>query len=341
MITSNCVVCNCLFEKNSSTQKVCCLECKIKWRKIRDKNNQLKKNLNKISAVCQFCNNNFEFTPRKNRKNRIFCSRSCASKNYIEKGTFDAWRLRKNEKTGKDIPCDECGKLNYVTLCYLLKQEHHFCDRDCLSSFLSKKFSGSGNPMFNKPLSTESKQKQLNTLYKNHKVKNAFALAKRRTKSKPQIEIYDFIIENEFFDFCIEKRVICDQKEYYADIISFSRKLIIEFNGGYFHCDPRLYCDSYFNELKKKSAAAIWEEDLIRLNNLQISGYNIFVVWEYDFLHNKLHVLNELLRWINEEKNSNVLRSSVDLADVKSGELLETSKITNATVELETVNANA
>lgn len=57
-------------------------------------------------------------------------------------------------------------------------------------------------------------------------------------------------------------------------------KLLIEFNGDYWHCNPAKFSADYYNEAMSKSAADIWEYDLQKKIGAENIGYKVFTVWE-------------------------------------------------------------
>lgn len=71
--------------------------------------------------------------------------------------------------------------------------------------------------------------------------------------------------------------------QYICDIYIQKHNLIIEFNGDYWHCNPKKYSPDYLHPHKKKTAKDIWEEDKIRIDKIKKYGYNLEVIWESDF----------------------------------------------------------
>ena len=71
--------------------------------------------------------------------------------------------------------------------------------------------------------------------------------------------------------------------KYICDIYIKELNLIIEFNGDYWHCNPKKYKEDYFHPHKKKTAKEIWKEDKIRVDNIKKYGYNLMIIWERDF----------------------------------------------------------
>jgi G:T-mismatch repair DNA endonuclease (very short patch repair protein) len=61
-----------------------------------------------------------------------------------------------------------------------------------------------------------------------------------------------------------------------------------------------MFNDDFYNKTLKKYAKEIRQNDLIRQNELHILGYNVLVVWEYDWKHNKLLVLEQIKKFLND-----------------------------------------
>mgnify|MGYP003338908119 FL=1 len=155
------------------------------------------------------------------------------------------------------------------------------------------------NPMLGKKEHPSVRQKIKDTLLKKYGITNAFALAKHTSLSKPQKEIIDFLKKNTNYT------ILCDypiynkeNKLYKVDILIKELNLIIEFNGSYWHTDPRLYKEDFFMKKKKKFAKEIWQDDEKRIKNLLDMSYKVRVIWEIDYKKDKDRILLEL---INEQ----------------------------------------
>jgi hypothetical protein len=81
---------------------------------------------------------------------------------------------------------------------------------------------------------------------------------------------------------------------YVVDMIT--DMLIIEFNGTYWHADPRRYKAEDILKFPNGDVLAetIWEKDANRTEYLNQLGYQVFVIWETDWKHDKTAVINEL-----------------------------------------------
>lgn len=77
------------------------------------------------------------------------------------------------------------------------------------------------------------------------------------------------------------------KKWFFPDGIVFGR-VVIEFNGNYWHRDPKMY---EANEENK----AIWEHDQKRYERLNKLGYSVVLVWEDDYNKNKKKIIEDLV----------------------------------------------
>jgi hypothetical protein len=129
---------------------------------------------------------------------------------------------------------------------------------------------GSGNPMFGRKNSEEVLDKSRRTLLQNHGVTNAFFLSKHRTVSKAQQEIIDHLSSSiPAAQFEGEKLFHGGTHKYCIDIFSDKAKMVVEYNGDYWHCNPIKYSGSFYHPLKKKYAEQIWAEDAERMSVMQ------------------------------------------------------------------------
>lgn len=314
MFSKVCQICNIVFEARVSNKQCCSVEClKAKGKQKSRLCYAQKSRLIRKSAICVTCNRTFDYRFRQDRGERKFCSRSCASKYYISTGVYDVWKHKSLPKRGAELKCLNplCLNMVYVPPRMLKANKSRTCSFSCEQQYFSLLFAGDKNPMFGKRLSISQKAKQKATLEKNHPgVTNAFQLGKRRTKSKAQIEIFEYL-RKKYPSYCfqIEKRVSnANDIELYADIVSFSKKLIIEFNGDYWHCNPRKYNADYFNAKKKAYAKDIWLADKNRLETFESLGYTIVIVWESEFHSNKwAELVCELVEKYAEKNDTDVV----------------------------------
>lgn len=67
-----------------------------------------------------------------------------------------------------------------------------------------------------------------------------------------------------------------------CDIFLPKLNLVIEYNGDYWHCNPKKYSADYFHQVKKKTAKELWEYDNNKIDLIKRKGYNLVIVWESD-----------------------------------------------------------
>jgi len=89
------------------------------------------------------------------------------------------------------------------------------------------------------------------------------------------------------------------QKAYSYDF-TYNKK-IIEFNGDYWHCNPKLYEADYFNKNKSLTATEIWEYDKEKVKTAEMYGYQVLIVWEHDWLNNHERVLDNCKKFIDND----------------------------------------
>lgn len=83
------------------------------------------------------------------------------------------------------------------------------------------------------------------------------------------------------------------------DIYIPNLNLIIEFNGTYWHLDPRKYDINFYDKSKGRYAYQTWEIDKKKLDIAIDFGYNIVTVWQADFesTNNKLEFIKEIIQY--------------------------------------------
>lgn len=71
-------------------------------------------------------------------------------------------------------------------------------------------------------------------------------------------------------------------KKYRYDFFLEDLNLYIEFNGDYWHANPRQFNENYYHPHKKILAREIWEYDDAKRVNVINNGYNFITIWERD-----------------------------------------------------------
>jgi len=111
-------------------------------------------------------------------------------------------------------------------------------------------------------------------------------------KSKEQKEILNYCYE---LGYKPKEEYFIEGKPF--DILITELNTIIEFNGTYWHCDPRKYKSDYYHKQQKKTAEQQWKYDKEKNKLAENAGYKVKVIWEDDWkkCENKLKFVQEVL----------------------------------------------
>lgn len=98
-----------------------------------------------------------------------------------------------------------------------------------------------------------------------------------------------------------EKWMMCKKtgKAYSYDF-TYGKK-IIEFNGDYWHCNPKIYEADYFNKNKGLTAKEIQEYDTIKNQLAKNHGYQVLAIWESDWLKTPKQTIEKCIKFINRD----------------------------------------
>jgi len=100
------------------------------------------------------------------------------------------------------------------------------------------------------------------------------------------------------------------KKNYFYDfVITYPFKALIEFNGDFFHANPKMYDADDIVKIPKnyKPAKDIWEYDKHKTDLLINKGYKCKIVWEGEFKSNPDKIVNECINWLTSliDENAN------------------------------------
>lgn len=102
-----------------------------------------------------------------------------------------------------------------------------------------------------------------------------------------------------------EKKIKCANTMHPVDGYCESLNIVFEFFGDKWHVNPKLYSSTDTN-IRKKIASKVWEDDKVRLSSILQVVNAIFVCWEYDWIHNREIVINQIGQFLQKLKNNDL-----------------------------------
>jgi very-short-patch-repair endonuclease len=100
------------------------------------------------------------------------------------------------------------------------------------------------------------------------------------------------------------------RKGYYVDFYFEKENKIIEFNGDFWHFNPKKYLPESFIILgdSKFIAKDIWNNDKIKNDLFKQYGYDVLTIWEMDYRENK----DEIIKLCNDFINNNYEKNNTE-----------------------------
>lgn len=93
--------------------------------------------------------------------------------------------------------------------------------------------------------------------------------------------------ENKWLDSLLVKERQFRIGKYVVDGYDPIKNTIYEFNGDFWHGNPKIYNSDNINNISGKSFGYLYDKTLIKENYLKSLGYNIISIWESDFTQGK------------------------------------------------------
>ena len=90
-----------------------------------------------------------------------------------------------------------------------------------------------------------------------------------------------------------------DTGRHYAFDFTYKNKMI-EFNGDYWHANPSIYNENYYNKAKQLYAHEIWEYDKSKIYCATKHGYKVLVIWESEYNEDFDKTLNKCMQFLND-----------------------------------------
>lgn len=77
-----------------------------------------------------------------------------------------------------------------------------------------------------------------------------------------------------------------------VDVCHHEKKIIVEFNGDAYHCNPKKWKKDQYNTLIKMTAGEKWNKDIARYAILRKEGYRVIIIWESNWMASKENCIN-------------------------------------------------
>lgn len=132
--------------------------------------------------------------------------------------------------------------------------------------------------------------------FKDEYYKKIFQNSKIGFTSKGHNELHQFLEEYGF-----EQHTIISNMQ--VDECNNLLKIVVEYNGDMYHCNPRKWKPEQYNTAIKMTASEKWEKDRNRMWVLKKLGYITFVVWEEDWKANRDAIKTRLINFLEKRKN--------------------------------------
>lgn len=78
---------------------------------------------------------------------------------------------------------------------------------------------------------------------------------------------------------------------------TFNKK-IIEFNGDFWHANPKIYDKDFVIPVCNIKASDKWDIDKEKIKLAESHGYEVLVVWESDFIENQELIINKCIKFL-------------------------------------------
>jgi hypothetical protein len=78
------------------------------------------------------------------------------------------------------------------------------------------------------------------------------------------------------------------------------KNCIIEFNGDYWHANPKIYKDTAM--IRGINAIDIRNRDILKLRTVEDLGFRTLVIWESEYRSDKENIIKKVIKWISQEQ---------------------------------------
>jgi len=90
-----------------------------------------------------------------------------------------------------------------------------------------------------------------------------------------------------------------DTKKHYSYDFQY-KNILIEFNGDYWHCNPKIYQPNYYNKSIGMTAQEKWNIDNEKIQCAEKYGYKVLTIWESESNNDFSGTVDKCLKFIKE-----------------------------------------
>lgn len=136
---------------------------------------------------------------------------------------------------------------------------------------------------------------------KKNKIIKALIGSEGKSRSKISEDLKNMMIDENIYEGFISEEPF---HGFIPDEINHNIRLIIEFYGDFYHCNPRKYMnpDQYIRAIKR-TVGEQWKRDRMRLACFNKHGYSVLIVWEKDFRKNPKFQIERIKNEIIKKSN--------------------------------------
>lgn len=212
---------------------------------------------------------------------------------YIARGLSEEDRKKFNENVAKNRSYNT--QLEYYINKGMSEEEAHKALKERQTTFNYEKCIKKYGEIEGNIIFSNRQQKWLQSLYKSFQ----FNGDGRSKQSKFAKDIILYCCKKLNINIPKKEKYLYWNKTHQAFAYDFTYKnKIIEFQGDYWHCNPKLYNKDFYNKSKQKTANEIWEYDKIKLECANFYRYNVLYIWELDYNENPEETINKCIEFL-------------------------------------------
>ena len=174
--------------------------------------------------------------------------------------------------------------------------------RDKIKNTCLEKY-GVDNPLKSKEIREKIKQ----TLLDKYGVINGYHVSQDQFYSKISQELFWKIynrLPDDLKSYCyfaeLNKEYIIKTTDicFSVDFVLLKNNKCIEFNGDFWHMNPKIYNEDDYNSITKLTAKQQWEKDAKRIEILNNRKIDLCVIWEYEYTNNTQQLIDDAVSFL-------------------------------------------